>query len=125
MPDKEFPFILITGRRREHYNNGSMTTRSEGIMELWPEETLEINPDDAKDLKVFDGEYVNLISRRGKVKIKTRITLRAKKGRFFTSFHYIKTLTNLVTNSVFDPIAGTPEYKACAVKVEKVKALTR
>ncbi|MDD5773766.1 MAG: formate dehydrogenase subunit alpha [bacterium] len=120
MPDKEYPYTLITGRRREHYNNGSMTRRSNGIMEIWPEETLEISPSDAKKLVITDGEYVNLISRRGKVKIKARVTEKAREGRFFTSFHYIKTLTNLVTNSVFDPMAGTPEYKACAVKVEKI-----
>lgn len=120
MPDKEYPFVLITGRRREHYNNGSMTRRNDGIMKLWPEETLEINPFDAKKLVVSDGEYVNLVSRRGKVKIKARVTEKACQGRFFTSFHYINTLTNLVTNSVFDPIAGTPEYKACAVNVEKI-----
>lgn len=120
MPDKEYPFTLITGRRREHYNNGSMTRRSSGIMEIWPEETLEISPDDAEKLNISDGEYINLISRRGKVKIKAWVTERARTGRFFTSFHYVDTLTNLVTNSVFDPIAGTPEYKACAVKVEKI-----
>ncbi|MEW6087888.1 MAG: formate dehydrogenase subunit alpha [bacterium] len=120
MPDKKYPYVLITGRRREHYNNGSMSRRNKGIFELWPEETLEINPEDAEKLKISDGEYINLISRRGKVKIKASITERAKEGRFFTSFHFIDTLTNTVTNSVFDPLAGTPEYKACAVKVEKI-----
>lgn len=119
MPDKQYPFTLVTGRRREHYNNGSMSRRNAGIIKLWPNERVEINPVDAKKLGIKDGEFVNMVSRRGKIKIKAWVTEKSRPGRVFAAFHFDDALTNTVTNSVFDPIAGTPEYKACAVKIEK------
>lgn len=118
-PDKDYPFMLITGRRREHYNNGSMTRRVKGIMELCPEELLEINPKDANRLNINDGDMIKVASRRGEIQVKAKITERSQAGMLFLSFHYQNALTNLVTSEVRDEIAGTPEYKACAVKILK------
>ncbi len=119
VPDKKYPYVLITGRIREHYNNGSMTRRVKGIMELVPEELVEINPADATKLKIKDGEMITVTSRRGKVKAKAKVTSRSQKGNIFMTFHFDNALTNILTSEHKDPIAGTPEYKACAVKIEK------
>ncbi len=120
--DTEYPLILTTGRRREHYNCGSMTRRSKGIMWVWPEEAIEISPADARELEIEDGETVVVSSRRGSVKTKARVTDKSSRGMAFMSFHYQDVLTNLLTNAALDPQAKTPEYKACAVKIEKLKA---
>jgi predicted molibdopterin-dependent oxidoreductase YjgC len=117
--DDEYPFVLITGRVREHYNNGSMTGRVPGIMELVPEELLEISPKDAEALVIRDREAVIVSSRRGSVKVKARITDRSQPGSVFLTFHFRNALTNVLTSGHRDPITGTPEYKACAVKIEK------
>lgn len=119
VPDKEYPLVLITGRVREHYNNGSMTRRSPGIMELVPEELVEINPADAEKLKIKSGDMVTVSSKRGSVKVKAKMTNRSQKGNVFMTFHFDKALTNILTSEHRDPITGTPEYKACAVKIEK------
>lgn len=118
-PDRDYPFMLITGRRREHYNNGSMTRRVKGIMEICPEELLEINPKDANRLNIKDGDKVKVASKRGEIQVKAKITDRSQEGMLFLSFHYQDALTNLVTSEFRDEIAGTPEYKVCAVKIIK------
>jgi len=119
--DPDYPLILTTGRRREHYNCGSMTRRSKGIMWVWPEEAIEISPADAEDLGVGDGEMVQVSSRRGVVRTKARVTDKSLCGVAFMSFHYPEVLTNLLTNAALDPVAKTPEYKACAIRIEKIK----
>jgi len=122
MPDPQYPMILTTGRRREHYNCGSMTRRSRGIMWISPEEVIEISPMDAQDLGVEDGETVRVISRRGEVRTKAKVTDRSLRGVAFMSFHFRDVLTNLLTNAALDPAAKTPEYKACAIRIEKITA---
>jgi formate dehydrogenase alpha subunit len=119
-PDPDYPLILTTGRRREHYNCGSMTRRSKGIMWMWPEEAIEISPTDAKELGIEDGETVLVSSRRGQVRTKAKVTDRSLRGVAFLSFHYRDVLTNLLTNAALDPQAKTPEYKACAIRIDKV-----
>jgi predicted molibdopterin-dependent oxidoreductase YjgC len=118
--DPEYPLILTTGRRREHYNCGSMTRRSKGIMWIWPEEAIEISPADAKELGIEDGESVLVSSRRGVVRTKAKVTDKSSRGVAFLSFHYPDVLTNLLTNAALDPQAKTPEYKACAIRIEKI-----
>jgi formate dehydrogenase alpha subunit len=117
--DGEYPFVLITGRIREHYNNGSMTGRVPGIMELVPEELLELNVRDAKALRIENGERVRVASRRGEVLVTARVTDRSQPGNVFLTFHFRNALTNVLTSGHRDPITGTPEYKSCAVKIEK------
>jgi formate dehydrogenase alpha subunit len=117
--DKDYPFVLITGRVREHYNNGSMTGRVSGIMELVPEELLEVNAKDAEALKIKDGEPVMVSSRRGEIKVKAKVSERSQPGNVFLTFHFRNALSNILTSGHRDPITGTPEYKSCAVKIMK------
>ncbi len=120
--DEQYPFVLITGRVREHYNNGSMTGRVPGIMELVPEELLELNAQDAESLYMKSGDRVRVASRRGEVLVKAKVTDRSQPGNVFLTFHFRNALTNILTSGHRDPITGTPEYKACAVRIEKLFA---
>ncbi len=116
--DESYPLVLITGRQREHYNNGSQTGHVAEILEIAPEEMVEISPDDAEALGIKDRDWVRVSSRRGEVKVRARVTERSQKGNVFMTFHYRQTLTNVLTSGHRCRISGTPEYKSCAVKVE-------
>ena len=117
--DESYPLVLITGRIREHYNNGSMTRRSKGIDVIVPAERVEISPEDAELLGIKDRNWVKVSSRRGEVKVRAKVTNRSQKGNVFMTFHHQSALTNDLTSEHRCPIAGTPEYKSCAVRVEK------
>ena len=119
LPDTEFPLVLITGRIREHYNNGSMTRRSQGIAEVVPEELVEISPEDAARLGIADRSWVNVSSRRGMVQVRAKVTDRSQPGNVFMTFHHQEALTNILTSGHRDPISGTPEFKSCAVRVDR------
>ncbi|WPD21586.1 MAG: formate dehydrogenase subunit alpha [Candidatus Electrothrix scaldis] len=116
-PDADYPLILVTGRRREHYNNGTMTRRCTGLLALVPEELLDIHPDDAVNLGISDGQQVRVCSRRGELEITACVTERCRPGSVFMAFHHEEPLTNLLTSPGLDEIALTPEYKACAVSI--------
>ena len=116
-PDGEYPFILVTGRRLAHYNNGTMTRRCQGLLALEPEEAVEVHPDDAGWLGIKDGRRVMVMSRRGAIEVVARVTARSRPGSVFMAFHHADPLVNLLTSPGVDEIAGTPEYKACAVRV--------
>ena len=118
-PDKEYPFILTTGRRLQHYHTGTMTRRT-GLEELVSEELLEINPKDARKLELIDGDKVKISSRRGGIEVKVKVTDRVQEGLVFASFHFAEAAINKLTNPARDPKAKIPEYKVCAVKVEKI-----
>jgi formate dehydrogenase alpha subunit len=119
VPDEKYPLVLITGRIREHYNNGSMTRRCSGIAEVVPEELVEISREDAQSLGIVHGDWVKVLSRRGEVKVRAKVTDRSQAGNVFMTFHHQDALTNVLTSEHRDPITGTPEYKSCAVRVEK------
>jgi formate dehydrogenase major subunit len=117
-PDETFPLILSTGRVLYHYHTGTMTRRSAGIMERYPESLVEINPADAGKLNLRDGQKVKLTSRRGSITAKAHLTARSPAGTVFVNFHFHETAVNLLTNPALDPIGKIPEYKVCAVRVE-------
>lgn len=120
LPDLEYPLVLSTGRRRYHYHTGTMTQRT-GTMEVfYPAEYLEINGFDAEKLGIGDGDRVRVTSRRGQVEIAARVTNTVTPGMVFTSFQYPDVPINKLTNPARDPVSKIPEYKVCAVKLEKV-----
>jgi len=116
-PDEDYPLVLITGRRLEHYNNGSMTRRCKGLLRLVPEETVELHPRDAARFGIENGRLVCVRSRRGEVRVVARVTGKSRPGTVFMAFHFDEPLTNILTSPGEDEIALTPEYKACAVAV--------
>ncbi|MBP7586180.1 MAG: molybdopterin-dependent oxidoreductase, partial [Spirochaetes bacterium] len=117
--DKDYPFVLSTGRRLFHYHTRTQTGRS-GLDKILPEETADISPADAMRLGIANGEYIKVSSRRGSVKVKARVTGQIPPGLVWMAFHFRDGNANWLTNNVFDPETKTAEYKACAVKLEKI-----
>ena len=120
LPDSEYPLLLTTDRSLYHYHTSTMTRRVEGLEILDGEEFLKVNPEDAQQMEIKDGEYVTVRSRRGDVKVKVQITLIIPKGIASLTFHFHETPTNELTICALDPVAKIPETKVCAIKVEKL-----
>jgi formate dehydrogenase alpha subunit len=116
--DAEYPFVLTTGRILEHYHTGTMTRRSQGLHGLEPEGFVELNDRDARKLRVGQGSFVRVVTRRGAVKARVRLNERVGAGTIFMPFHFAEAAANVLTNPAFDPIAKIPEYKVCAARVE-------
>jgi predicted molibdopterin-dependent oxidoreductase YjgC len=120
LPDEEYPLVLTTGRSLYHFHTGTMTRKVEGLNVLKREGTVEVNPKDASALGIADGEKVKVISRRGEVVAKAKVTDVSPVGVVFMTFHFAESPANLLTNPALDPVAKIPEYKVCAVRVERL-----
>jgi formate dehydrogenase major subunit len=114
----QYPLTLTTGRLVLHHNTGAMTRRSKSLVTREPELFVEINPADAKDRELSDGDTVLVRTRRGETECKARIKPGIKEGITFMSFHFAG--TNVLTNDELDPTARIPEYKVCACEVKKL-----
>ncbi len=120
VPDAEYPLVLSTGRRLYHYHTRTQTGRAAGLNDLLGEETADIAPADAEALGIEQDDRVRVTSRRGAVVVKARVTDRVPPGMVWMAFHFREGCANWLTNPVFDPVTWTAEYKACAVRMEKV-----
>ncbi|MBU1023212.1 molybdopterin-dependent oxidoreductase, partial [bacterium] len=118
--DDAFPFVLNTGRLLYHWHTGSMTRRARVLDTIAPDAYMELNPSDAADLNIQDGERVRVVSRRGSIELKAEITSRTAPGSVYIPFHFAEAAANVLTNDVFDPVSKIPEYKFCAVRIEKL-----
>ncbi len=118
--DREYPFVLSTGRRLYHYHTRTQTGRAPGLNTLLKEETADVSPEDARAMRIEDGEMVRVKSRRGEVRVKARITDQVPRGMVWMAFHFREACANWLTNPAFDPVCRTAEYKACAVRIEKL-----
>ena len=117
LTNAEYPVLLTTGRMLYQYN---ISTRQSPTLEfLAPYELTEINPVDAAAIGVTEGGRMRVTSRRGSVVTRAKVTERVPPGVMFMTFHYWETAVNELTNSAFDPISKTAEYKVSAVKIEK------
>ena len=121
-PDDEYPFWLTTGRVLEHWHTGSMTRRIEQLHQAVPESYVELNRADATSLGVTKGDRVRVSSRRGEVELAVEIDGRGKppRGSVFIPFFDEARLANLLTLDAMDNISKEPDYKKCAVRVERV-----
>jgi formate dehydrogenase major subunit len=119
LPDNDYPYVLNTGRVLQHWHTGTMTRRAKALDEISPEPFVEIHPDDAAGLGIEQGDPVRVSSRRGSVVAPARITPRSSKGAVFMPFHFREAAANLLTNDALDPTAKIPEFKYCAVRIEK------
>jgi formate dehydrogenase alpha subunit len=120
--DADYPMLLSTGRVFMHYHSGSMTRVSPTLEQELPENYVEISPVDAEAMQIKDGERIKVSSRRGEIQIKARISRKVNRGVVFIPFHFAEAAANVLTNSACDPVAKIPEFKVCAVKVEKLAA---
>ncbi|MBT8345079.1 MAG: molybdopterin-dependent oxidoreductase [Desulfofustis sp.] len=120
-PDEEYNFWLNTGRVIEHWHTGSMTRRVPVLHNAVPSSYVEIHPEDAADLGVVNGELVKIISRRGELTMPAQINGRGVpvRGMVFVPFFDESYLINEVTLDAFCPISKQPDYKKCAVRLEK------
>ena len=121
LPDKEYPLILTTGRSLYHYQTSTMTGAVEGLKTLYGEDYIDMCEEDASKIGVRNNDKVKVISRRGEIEPKVRITESCLTGVVFMTFHFSESATNILTNSALDPISKTPEFKVCAVRVEKIE----
>jgi formate dehydrogenase alpha subunit len=119
LTDDEFPLQLTTGRFFPHYHTGTMTRNSPTLHEEMPEGYAEIHPKDAARIGIKAGEYARILSRRGEVVTRMVLTDTVDEGTIFMSFHFMEANANFLTNPALDPICKIPEYKVCAVRVEK------
>jgi len=119
LPDDKYPLILTTGRTLYHFHTGTMTRKVKGINTLRGEELVEINPSDASALGIADGEMVTITSRRGEVAARAKVTEASPPGVVFMDFHFAESPANVLTNPALDPVAKIPEFKVCAVRVDK------
>jgi assimilatory nitrate reductase catalytic subunit len=120
-PRRDFPLILNSGRTVEHWHTRTKTGCVTLLESLAPEAWVEINPADAGELKIRTGDAVRLTSSRGEVeRVTARVTGIVRAGEVFMPFHYDEACANRLTNDEFDPISREPNYKQCAVRVERV-----
>lgn len=120
LPDQDYPLYLTTGRVLYQYHTGTMTMKTEGLNELAPECFVEISAQDAGDYRLQEGDAMKIRSRRGEIEAKAKISDKVSQGTIFIPFHYAEAAANMLTNAALDPTAKIPEYKVCAVSVEKV-----
>jgi nitrate reductase NapA len=121
-PDAEYPFWLCTGRVLEHWHTATMTGRVLELKRAMPRAYVEVHADDAEQLGIGIGDSVRIRSRRGQIVLPVSVNGRAipQRGLVFVPFFDETKLINLVTLDEYDPISKEPDYKKCAVKLEKI-----
>ncbi|MFM1891976.1 MAG: hypothetical protein RLZ44_1053, partial [Pseudomonadota bacterium] len=120
LPDRDYPWILITGRQLEHWHTGAMTRRAAVLDDLEPTPVATLHPDDLGRLGLEPGARIRLRSRRGAVQVRTRVDPGLAPGQVFLPFCYHEAAANLLTNEALDPDGKIPEFKFCAVRLESM-----
>ncbi|MPY98007.1 MAG: formate dehydrogenase subunit alpha, partial [Actinophytocola sp.] len=117
LPDAEYPFVLNTGRLLQHWHTGSMTRRSYALDAIAPQAEVYVNPDDAAELGLADGDLATVASRRGEITLHVTLSHRESRGNIFIPFHFREAAANLLTIDEIDPVGKIPEFKFCAVRI--------
>jgi len=118
LPDGEFPLQLTTGRMLFQFHTGTMTRRSPTLTGIANEAYVEINPEDAQPLGIINDQMISVTSRRGQIRVRSRVTGNIRRGVVFIPFHFAEAAANILTLRVLDPKSKIPELKVCAVRVE-------
>ena len=114
-----YPFHLTTGRCLYQFNAGTMSGRTPN-RELRPSDLLDMSPDDASENGFRDGDQVRVVSRYGSAVLPVRVNEAMMRGQLFATFHTPHLRINALTGPYRDPVAGTPQYKLTAARVERV-----
>ena len=118
--DHEYPLYLTTGRIMAQYQSGTQTRRIARLMDSAPEAFVQIHPSMARTYGIGEGDRVSLITRRGAASMTARLTTSIRMDTVFVPFHFGGIgCANLLTNPALDPISRMPEFKVCAVRIEK------
>jgi formate dehydrogenase alpha subunit len=120
-PDDDYPMLMSTGRVLYHWHGGQMTRRAKGLMQVYGEALIEMNPNDAEKIGVNGNKMIRVTSRRGSIEAQAWVTDRVPPGMVYANFHFPNASANELTQASLDPVAKIPEYKITAVKVELVK----
>lgn len=121
-PDKDYPFVLITGRMLHHYHTSTMTGRTHLKLISRPD-LIFISSEDAYDLSITDGEKIKVVSRYGKLVAEVKVSPLVSQGILFATFHSRELPVNLLISDRLDEKSGVPPLKSVAVRIEKGKAL--
>lgn len=122
--DDDYPYHLTTGRVLFHWHGGTMTRRSK-LDDAFPVPIIEMHPEDAQQLQVISGDWVEVTSRRGQVTCQVMVTGRSPVGTVFLPFHFVEAAANILTLDKIDPRAKIPDFKMAAVNLRKVDAPER
>jgi len=126
LPDEAFPYVLTTGRVLAQYQSGTQTRRVAELNAAEPEPFVEIHPETARGLRIADGDIVVLTTRRGRAIVKARLARDIRFDTLFVPFHWgAAGSANALTHAALDPMSRIPEFKVCAVKIEKALTLAR
>ena len=118
--DDDFPIRLTTGRRFDSYNTGVQTGGYRSPLRRG--ETLDLSPEDGLRYDVSDGERVRISSRRGSIIAPVRYDSSLRPGLAFMTLHFPDEVdTNQLTIEAIDPKSGTAEFKATAIRIEKLE----
>ena len=123
LPDKEFPYVLITGRQLEHWHTGAMTRRSRVLDAIEPQPVINIHPEDLAAIGGTEGDLLSVTSRRGELIAYARVDRGMQRDEIFIPFCYQEAAANLLTNEALDPYGKIPEFKYCAVQVAVAKGV--
>jgi assimilatory nitrate reductase catalytic subunit len=119
-PDEHYPLYLTTGRVMAQYQSGTQTRRIAALMDSEPEAFVQIHPSMARTYGIADGDRVDLVTRRGSASVKAQLTASIRMDTLFVPFHFAgRGRANLLTNPALDPFSRMPEFKVCAVRIER------
>ena len=114
-PDSEFDLHLNNGRLLEHFHEGNLTYRTEGIREKTPDTFVEVSPELAEERRIQSGTWVQLVSRYGKVRVRALVTDRVQGRELYMPMNSVESPVNRLTSSHTDPVTNTPAYKETSV----------
>ena len=124
-PDHEYPMYLTTGRITAHYQSGNQTRRVKTLNKTQREPFVEVHHAMAKTLGIAEGDLVRLVTRRGVAIMRARLSASIRMDTIFAPFHWAGAgCINLLTNPALDAVSKMPEFKVCAVRIEKIAART-
>jgi formate dehydrogenase major subunit len=117
LPNSEFDLHLNNGRLLEHFHEGNLTCRTEGIREKTPDTFVEVSPELAEERGIQSGTWVQLISRYGKVRVRALVTDRVQGKELYMPMNSVESPVNRLTSSHTDPVTNTPAYKETSVRL--------
>ncbi|HWH11008.1 MAG TPA: molybdopterin oxidoreductase family protein [Solirubrobacteraceae bacterium] len=121
-PDDEYPLFLTTGRTLAHYQSGTQTMRVTELRMTEPDAFVELHPSLARSHAIEDADWIWLRTRRGSARARARLTKDARPDTLFMPFHWAGAgRANLLTNPALDPASRMPEFKVCAVRIDRVE----
>ncbi len=116
----DYPFLLLTGKNLFHYHTGTMTRRSNDLMEISGCGVLEIHPKDAEELLLKAEDRVKVTSSSGEIEVLIKITDHSPEGTLFTTVHFRESAVSNLVDDSYAGVGKTPNLKMCAVNIQKL-----